>query len=243
MAIEVPNGMNWEIWLGPAPTRPYHPAYHPMVWRCWWDFGNGMMGDRGAHTFDPVVTSLKLGAPTSVDATTCGLTAEVHPLASVVTYQFPTSFDGKPVKMTWYEGTRPPRPEELEEKRQLPAEGGAIFNGSKGKIVCGVYGESPRIIPEAKMKELTPSLPAKSLPRIPKGINGHEQDWLSAIRAGTKSGADFSYSGPLTETCLLGNVAKRVDGRIVWDAEALKVTNQAAANQYVKTPYRDGWSL
>jgi predicted dehydrogenase len=234
----VPAGMNWDLWLGPAPQRPYHPAYHPAVWRCWWDFGCGMMGDRGAHTLDSVYWALKLTPPTSVEATSCGLNPDTHPLSAIVTYRFPKRGNLPPVRLTWYEGTRPPRPEELEDGRRLPDEGGVVFKGSRGKIVCGVYGDSPRLIPESRMKEY--ARPEKTIPRV-QGT--HEQDWIRACKAGAKAGADFSYAAPLTEICLLGNIAKRVDARIEWDAEALKVTNLAEANQYVRSDYRNGWTL
>jgi predicted dehydrogenase len=234
----VPETLDWDLWIGPAPSRAYHPAYHPLVWRCWWDFGCGMMGDRGAHTFDPVVWALNLGAPTSIEATSCGNTPEVHPLSAIVTFRFPARGDLPPVKLTWYEGTRPPRPEDLEQDRKVPDEGGALIKGSKGTIMFGVYGNSPRIIPESKMKEV--KLPEKTLPRV----NGsHEMDWVRACKSGQPAGADFAYSGPLTETCLLGNVAKRIDGRIEWDAANLRVTNSPEANRLVRTEYRKGWSL
>ena len=237
-APPVPPTLDWDLWIGPAPMRPYHPAYHPAVWRCWWDFGCGMMGDRGAHTFDPIFWALKLAAPTSVEATSCGNTPEVHPLSAIVTFRFPARGDLPPVKLTWYEGTRPPRPEDLEDGRQVPGEGGAILIGSKGKIMCGVYGEGPRLFPESKMKEA--KLPEKTLPRV---NSSHEQDWVRACKSGQPAGADFSYSGPLTEACLLGNVAKRMDARIEWDAANLKITNLPEANRYVRTEYRKGWSL
>jgi len=237
-APPVPPTLDWDLWIGPAPMRPYHPAYHPAVWRCWWDFGCGMMGDRGAHTLDPVVWALKLTAPTSIEATSCGNTPEVHPLSAVVTFRFPARGALPPVKLTWYEGTRCPRPEELEQGRQMPDEGGAILIGSKGKIMCGVYGDGPRLIPESRMKET--KLPEKTLPRA---SGSHEQDWVRACKSGQPAGADFAYSGPLTETCLLGNVAKRLDARIEWDAANLKVTNLPEANRYVRTEYRKGWSL
>jgi predicted dehydrogenase len=234
----VPPTLDWDLWIGPAPSRAYHPAYHPAVWRCWWDFGCGMMGDRGAHTFDPVVWALKLGAPTSVDATSCGNTKEVHPLSAIVTFRFPARGDLPPVKLTWYEGTRPPRPDDLEQNRKMPDEGGALIKGSKGTILFGVYGDSPRIIPESKMKEL--KLPEKTIPRV----NGsHEMDWVRACKSGQPAGADFAYSGSLTETCLLGNVAKRIDGRIEWDAANLRVTNSPEATRLVRTEYRKGWNL
>jgi predicted dehydrogenase len=235
----VPSTLDWDLWLGPAAERPYHPAYHPGVWRCWWDFGCGMMGDRGAHTLDPVFWALKLGHPTSVEATSLGLNPDTHPVASIVTYRFPARGNLPPVKLTWYDGLRPPRPMELEDGRRMGhAEGGALFKGSKGKLVAGVYGEGPRLIPESRMKAY--ETPAKTIPRV----NGsHEQDWVRACKSGQRAGADFEYSGLLTEVCLLGNVARRVDARIEWDEVDMKVTNLPEANKYVRTRYRDGWTL
>ncbi|MFP4057803.1 MAG: Gfo/Idh/MocA family protein [Candidatus Brocadiia bacterium] len=235
----LPSGLRWDLWLGPAPQRPYHRAYHPRTWRAWWDFGSGMMGDRGAHTLDPVFWALKLGAPTSVDATSLGLNDETHPLASIVTYRFPAREGLPPLKLTWYDGLRPPRPPELETGRTLGhREGGILIRGSEGALMAGVYGGSPRLIPEAKMRAY--QRPEKTLPRV---RGGHQQDWVRAAKTGRRAGADFRYSGPLTEMCALGNVAKRADTRLEWDAEAMKVTNLPEADRYVRTPYREGWSL
>ena len=235
----VPSTLDWDLWLGPAPARPYHPAYHPGVWRCWWDFGCGMMGDRGAHTLDPVFWALKLGHPTSVEATSLDLNPDTHPVASIVTYRFPARGDLPPVKLTWYEGLRPPRPIELEDGRRLGnVEGGALFKGSRGKLMAGVSGEGARLIPESRMKEY--KQPAKTIPRV-KG--SHEQDWVWACKSGRAAGADFEYSGLLTEVCLLGNVARRVDANVEWDADNMKVTNLPEANKYIRTKYRQGWSL
>ena len=238
-AMSVPSGLNWDLWIGPAPMRPYHRAYHPSTWRCWWDFGCGMMGDRGVHTLDSVVTALKLGAPSSIDATCCGSTREVHPLAAVVTFQFPARVNLPPVKLSWYEGMQPPRPLALDDGATLPAEGGVIFHGTNGTLVTGVTGmDLPKLIPTARRKEITP--PVKTLPRVQ---GSHELDWVRACKAGTRAGADFAYAGPLTEICLLGNVAKRVGTRILWDAEKLEITNLPDANTYIRTAYRNGWSL
>jgi predicted dehydrogenase len=234
----VPDGLNWDLWIGPAPMRPYHRAYHPGTWRCWWDFGSGMMGDRGAHTLDPICSALKLGQPTSIDATSCGNTAEVHPLSAIVTYQFPARGEFPPLKLTWYEGTRPPRPADLEDGRRMPAEGGVLYKGTRGTIMAGVYGDSPRIIPESKMREA--QLPAKTLPRVP---DNHEQDWVRACKSGEPAGTDFAYSGPLSEICCLGNIAKRVDTRIEWDAVNMRITNLPEANAWVGREYRQGWEL
>jgi hypothetical protein len=120
----------------------------------------------------------------------------------------------------------------------MPEEGGLIFKGSRGKLMCGVYADSPRLIPETLMQEAV--RPGKAIPRID---GSHEQEWVRACKAGTKAGAAFEYSGPLTEICLLGNVAKRLDGRIVWDPANLRVTNNPEAEAWIRRPYREGWSL
>ncbi len=234
----VPAGLDWDLWIGPASFRPYHPAYHPLVWRCWWDFGVGMMGDRGAHTLDAAVWALDLDAPETVEATSCALNPETHPLSAIVTYRFPARGSRPPVKLTWYEGMRPPRPEELEDGRKMPEEGGLVFKGAKGKIMCGVYADSPRLVPEKLMQEA--ALPAKSIPRI---VGSHERDWVRACKEGKKAGAAFEYSGPLTEICLLGNVAKRLDTRILWDPVDLKAISNTEADIWIRRPYRQGWAL
>jgi hypothetical protein len=197
-----------------------------------------MMGDRGTHTLDSVFAALRLGPPTTIDATSCGNTPEVHPVSAAVTFQFPARGEMPPLKLTWYEGIRPPRPPDLEDGRAMPAEGGVLFKGSKGTIMAGVYGDSPRIIPEAKMGEA--KLPEKTLARV-KG--SHEQDWVRACKDGEPAGADFSYAGPLTEICCLGNIAKRVDTRVEWDSANMKITNLPEANAYVRRQYRPGWEL
>jgi len=238
--MPVPADLDWDLWLGPAPVRPYHSCYHPMVWRCWWDFGNGMMGDRGAHTLDSVFTALKLTPPTSIEGSgIVGGNAEVHPDKAVVTYHFPAREGFPALKLNWYEGQEPPRPKELEPERKLPDQGGVLFKGDKGTIMCGVYGDSPRLIPESAMKEF--KRPEKTLPRIKCS---HEYDWIKAIKGGVKASADFSYSGPLTELALLGNIAKRFPNqKLLWDNENMKVTNFAEANEWVRRPCRKGWEI
>ena len=235
----VPDTLDWDLWIGPAPYRPFHPCYHPAVWRCWWDFGCGMLGDRGCHTLDAVFMALKLGAPESVEARCQGGNEETHPDSAVVTYRFPARGDLPPVKLTWYDGQEAPRPEELEEDRRMgDSEGGVIFKGDQGKIMCGTYGNSPRLIPESRMKAY--QRPPKTLPRVP---DSHEQDWVRACKAGVQAGANFDYSGPLTEAVLLGNIAKRVGARIQWDGARMRVTDPVGADKYVRTPYRNGWTL
>jgi hypothetical protein len=142
------------------------------------------------------------------------------------------------VKLTWYEGLRAPRPEALEDGRKMPEEGGLVFKGAKGVILCGVYADSPRLVPESLMREAR--RPERSIPRVE---GSHEQDWARACKRGEKAGAAFEYAGPLTEICLLGNVAKKLDARIAWDAAALRVTNVPEAEALIRRPYRAGWSL
>jgi len=237
--LPVPANVDWDIWLGPAPFRPYHWCYHPSTWRCWRDFGSGMLGDRGCHTLDTAFKSLKLTSPTAITATSMGDNKDVHPISSLVQYEFPKRGDLPPVKINWYDGLNAPRPEELEDGRRMgDNEGGLIFKGDKGKIMCGTCGDSPRIIPESKMKSY--QRPEKTLPRI-KG--SHEQSWVNCCKAGIKAGADFDYSSALTELVLLGNIAIAVKDKLRWDGENIKFTNNSKANEFIKTKYRPGWSL
>lgn len=235
----LPEKMNWDLWLGPAPERPYHPAYHPAVWRCWWDFGCGMMSDRGVHTLDCVYSALKIGQPETVQASVTGGNTETHPIADIVVFRCPAREGLPPVKVTWYEGLEAPRPLELEENRHLPDEGGVLIKCEKGTIMADVYGNSARLIPETAMKDF--DMPAKTLPRL-KG--SHEQDWIRACKEGGKAGADFEYSARLTEFCLLGNLAKRFPGRLLhWDNENMKVPGLPEADEWIRRPYRAGWTL
>ena len=141
-----------------------------------------------------------------------------------------------PVKLTWYEGIEVPRPEELEDGRKLPAEGGVLFKGDKGTLMCGIYGDSPRIIPETKMQAY--KQPPKTLRRV-EGT--HEMEWINAIKENRKANADFQYSAALTEFVLLGNLAKRTRSKLYYDAQAGKITNNEQANAMMKTDYRTGW--
>ena len=189
----MPAGLNWDIWIGPAPMRPYHRAYHPSTWRCWWDFVRGMMGDRGVHTLDSVVTALRLNAPSSIDATCCGSTREVHPLAAVVTFLFPARGSLPPVKLSWYEGMQPPRPLDLEDGARLPAEGGAIFRGTKGTLVTGVTGmDLPQLIPAASRKETNP--PPRADAAAGSGIARTRLG--SSLQVGNQSGSRFRVRRP-----------------------------------------------
>jgi hypothetical protein len=234
----VPPTLDWDLWLGPEAWRDYHPCYHPASWRAWWDFGCGMMGDRGVHTLGPVCWALKLVHPKSVSASVTDLNEDTHPIAAVVTYDFGAREGIPPVKLIWYEGLEPPRPDDLEDGRKLPAEGGLLLCGEKGTIMAGVYGDSPQLLPYSRMKDVKKPDP-ESL-RVPQS---HEQDWLRAIKEGRKAGSDFSESGPLTEFVLLGNIAKKRQGQLYWDPENMTITNDRDANQLLSRPSRPGWEL
>ena len=236
----VPSTLNWDLWLGPAPYRPYHPAYVPFKWRGWWDFGSGGLGDMGIHNLAPVFSALKLTAPTSVHSSSTLFNNETLPLASTVHYEFPACGDMPPVKLHWYDGgIIPSCPDELEDERELSREDGLIFVGDKGKMyVEGWGGNSPRLIPEAKMKAY--KRPPKTLPRS----IGHHNEWIQACKKGTPTRSNFDFAGPLTEAVLLGTVSVRMGGKkLIWDSANLRITNVPEANKYLHYQYREGWSL
>jgi predicted dehydrogenase len=238
----VPPLLDWDLWLGPAPWRPYHPAYVPFKWRGWWDYGTGALGDMGAHIIDQPFWALKLEYPDTIEASSTAFNDETYPLASIVTYQFPARDKMPPVKFMWYDGgISPPRPPELEPGRKMgDGGGGVIFVGTKGKLMCSTYGNNPRIIPEPKMKEY--ELPEKTIPRSP----GIHAEWINACKGGPPTTSNFDYAGKLTETMLLANIAIRLAPRntvLKWDGPNMRVTNLDEANQYIHKEYREGWKL
>ena len=241
----VPPNLDWDVWLGPAPWRPYHPALTHFVWRGWWDYGTGALGDMGAHLIDQPFWALKLGHPLTVQASGTKFTKDSYPVAEIVTYQFAARGKMPPVKMVWYDGgLMPARPglAFIEDGRWLGDDGGGcLFIGSKGMIVCSTYGENPRLLPEKLMQDY--KRPDKSIPRSP----GIMEEWIAAIKAGKKSTTDIpEYSGPLTEVMLLGNAALRFkDAKTVmqWDPVKMEFPNLPEANPFVHKEYRAGWSL
>jgi predicted dehydrogenase len=243
-AEPVPEGLNWDKWLGPAPERPYNHVYAPFVWRGWTDFGCGALGDMGSYSFDTIFRVLKLEAPESVEASSTERFPETYPAASMIHFKFPARGDMPAVKFTWYDGgLKPARPDELEEGRPFVLEGedgdeGLLFVGDQGKILCRFNGGNPKLIPQSKMDSFKP--PPKTLPRSP----GNDREWLDACKGGkTKPGGNFEFAGMVTETLLLGNVASRLGQKINWSRSDFKVTNSDVANSYVRPERRKGWEL
>ena len=240
----VPPTLDWNLWVGPSPWRPYHPAYVPFAWRGFWDFGTGALGDMGAHLMDHPFWALDLKYPLSVTASSTEFTKDSAPVAEVVTYQFPARGKKPPVTLTWSDGgLMPPRPEDLEPGRKMgDGGGGIIFVGEKGKLMCGTYGSNPRIFPEPKMRAY--KRPEKTIPRSP----GIHEEWIQACKNNDPKAAttNFDYSGPLTETMLLANVAVRLKEKnmiLEYDGEKGEITNLPEANELLHFEYRKGWTL
>jgi predicted dehydrogenase len=240
----VPEGLTWDLWLGPAPERPFHHAYLPFMWRGWSDFGCGALGDMGSYSYDTIFRVLKLEAPDSVEASSSERYDETYPLASMIRYNFAARADMPAVKFTWYDGgLKPPRPEELEEGRDWRGEGeemdeGLLFVGDRGKILCSFNGGHPKLIPQSRMDAY--KQPPPTLPRSP----GNEREWLDACKGSkVKPGGSFEFSGMVTETLLLGNLAVRAGEKLNWDRANLKVLNSDAAQKLVSPERRRGWEL
>ncbi|MBN2137617.1 MAG: Gfo/Idh/MocA family oxidoreductase [Sedimentisphaerales bacterium] len=233
----VPEGLDWDLWLGPAPQRPYHPIYVPFKWRGWYDFGTGALGDMGCHTFAHIAKALKLAAPKYVYASSSKLYGETFPAASQVHFEFGGRGDMPPVTVTWYDGgLKPPRPEGLDDSEHLGADG-LIFTGEKGSMICGFTAANPRLLPKSAMDGYR--RPAKTLPRS----IGHYREWIQACKGGKPAGCNFAFGAPLTETVLLGNIALRVKGKLEWDAENMRFTNSDKANELIYENYRAPWTL
>ncbi len=257
----VPSDLDWDLWIGPAPMRPYNPIYAPFRWRGWWDFGTGAMGDIGCHSIDPIARALKLGAPESVQASSSRVNMETYPLASMITFQFPArsaepqsnnfhvlglsgsaagGIEMPPVKLVWYDGgLRPARPLDLEDGEVL-GDNGRLLVGTEGYIL------GDRVYPEKRREEVGRVAPW--LPRVPKSNTYLE--WASCCKTGKRGGSHFDWAGPLAETVLLGNVGLRVQlrekltrARLQWDPEKFGFPNVPEADALLKREYREGWKL
>ncbi len=236
----VPPDLDWNLWLGAAPERPYHPVYCPRAWRGWFDFGTGAMGDMAVHNMDPAFYALDLGAPIAAEAQTSQpLKAESYPAWSIINYYFAARGDRPAVKVTWYDGGKlPPRPTDLEAGRELN-DNGIYFVGEKGTILAGGWAGTPRLIPESRMKDF--QMPPRTIPRS----IGHHAEWIKACKEGKPEDAQagFAYSGPYTEALLVGNLALRLQKRIEWDSAAMRATNAPEADPLIRKTYRAGFGI
>jgi predicted dehydrogenase len=233
----VPQSLNWDLWIGPAPMRPYHPAYAPFNWRGWWDFGTGAVGDMACHNCDAAYWALKLGQPLGAEAETSGINAETAPQWAIVRFEFPKRGKLPPVTLTWYEGGKKPS-RDLGDGSELPANG-TLMLGSQGKILFRDWNPNNfRLLPEETFKDYQG--PPQSIPRAP---DGPYKEWIAACKGGPMCLSNFDYAGPLTEFVLLGNVAMRTGKKIEWDAKKLRARNCPEADQYIRREYREGWAL
>ncbi|HEY4312697.1 MAG TPA: Gfo/Idh/MocA family oxidoreductase [Pirellulales bacterium] len=243
----VPPTLNWNLWLGPAQERPYHPAYAPANWRGWRDFGTGALGDMGCHIIDHPVWALNLGAPTTVEASTTldgSVLAdnqpnfETYPIAAIINFEFPARGKLPPVRMTWYEGgLMPPTPAEMPAGKRLP-DNGVLYVGSKGKMFHSSHGGMPEVLPVSLAEA------AKQVPKTFERSPGHYEEWLLACKGGPRPVSNFDYAGPLTEIVLIGVLALRAPGkRLEWDSANMKVTNAPELDAFVHSDYRPGWTL
>jgi predicted dehydrogenase len=229
---EPPATLDWDLWLGPAPERPFWPGiYHPGNWRRWWDFGTGTLGDMACHYMDLPFWALKLRHPTSCEAEGPPVHPETCPLGLIVRFEFPKRDGLAACKLTWYDGNMIPKQVAGE---KVPGNG-VMFVGSKGMMYAN-YG-SYRLFPTAKFAGYKPPAPS-----IPKSI-GHHAEWIKACKDGSPTTCNFDYSGALTESVLLGNVAYRVGQKLDWDAKNLKATNCPEADKYISKQYRAGWEV
>jgi predicted dehydrogenase len=231
----VPDRLSWDLFLGVAPDVEYHPLYHPFNWRGWVDWGQGALGDMGAHLMDFPVWALNLGLPAVIETESTPFNGVSYPSATTTYYELP-SRDGT-VKMTWYDGgLMPPDPSELEGARLNPG-GGILYIGKKGKLLQD--GGIPRLLPVSRHNSY--GAPKERLTRVPH--QDHEMNWINAIKGKDKLSCDFDYSAHLTEIMLLGVAALRANSRLHYDAASMRATNNQAANDFLAREYRKGYSL
>ena len=229
-----PEYLDWDLWLGPAPYRPYHSVYFPgPKWYRWWEFGNGTMSDLGSHWNDLPFWALELDAPKKVTATGDAPHPEIAPASMSATYKYGPREKFPAVSLTWYQGAAKP---EIWKAKGIPQwNSGVLFVGDDGMLLSDYRKHV--LLPEGKFENFV--APEPFIPSSP----GHHQEWLNACRDGTPTGSPFSYAGPLTEANHLGNVAFRAGTPIEWDAKSMRITNNEAANQLCRRLPRDGWSL
>jgi predicted dehydrogenase len=242
----VPDQLSWDLFLGVAPAVDYHPLYHPFNWRGWVDWGQGALGDMGAHLIDHPFWSLKLGYPSAVETVCTPFNGVCYPHATTTYYEFPARGEMPAVRLTWYDGGfNPPKPEEIGDEK-LNGEGGILYVGSKGKMLQDTYGLKPRLLPRSAHDAY--GLPKSLLGRI--AHEEHEMNWVEAIKGKAEISSPFEYAARLTEVMLLGIVSLRAGGKIYYDGANRRVTNSVKngdaavdPNDFLERRYRPGWKL
>ncbi|MCP4640945.1 MAG: Gfo/Idh/MocA family oxidoreductase [bacterium] len=233
-ADPIPAGLDWDLWIGPAPMRPFNNVYFPgPKWYRWWDFGNGTMSDLGSHYIDLPFWALDLDFPKTIEAEGPPVHPEIAPASMQVTYEYGARGDMPPVKVSWYQGTN--KPQILKDGGIPNWDSGHLFIGDKGMILSN-YGKH-MLLPEDKFADFE-----RPEPYIPKSL-GHHAEWIHACKTGDPTTCNFEYAGKLTEANHLGNVAYRAGKKLEWDPVALKATNAPEADQFIKREYRKGWEL
>ena len=251
----VPENVDWDLWIGPAPMRPYNKGYHPFAWRGWQDFGTGALGDMACHTVNMPFRALKLGYPTSIDAKSTGINKETWPKSSQIRFEFPEREGLVPCSFTWYDGKpdgadtfRPPADlttDIVVKMKKLPGSG-CLLIGDKGRIFSpDDYGSSflVRMNDEAELKDAKSHEAVNAIPEKFLKSPGHYVEWVEACRGGNAAYSNFDIAAYLTEIILLGCVALRVGKKLEWDGPAMKATNAPEADKYVKREYRKGWEI
>lgn len=255
-APPIPKDFDWDLWLGPALPRPYHPHYTHAVFRGWYEFGGGPIADMGHYSLWPVFRELDLDPPIRVDSTpshVCTVKDQVSvkipndysfPAACTIRFKFAAKGDRPALDLFWYDGgIKPPAPDELDsENQELPAEG-MLWVGDEGKILAGFLGENPRILPESRAREFKAQA-AAAQPDRANARAARNQAWIKAIQGGDPTEGDFLLAGPISEAFNLGAISLRLGGRrLLWDAARQEITNLPGANKYLTREYRPGWEL
>jgi predicted dehydrogenase len=239
----VPATLDWDLWLGPAAARPYHPAYAPFRWRGWWDFGTGALGDIACHAMDAAFWVLGFKYPSRIEVESTPLFGETAPKSSRIVYHFPARGPRPAVTCVWRDGSlRPPCPPEVDDLAAWPPwdDGGQLWIGDDGKLVANMYGQNPRLLDAKRDAELKASPPPVKYPRVENVY----AEWIAACKAGTQGGSSFAgHAGPLTEMVLLGNLAVRAGRNLELDPETGAVKNATIPAEWIQPKYRDGWSL
>ena len=239
-AQEIPKSMDWEQWIGPAPMRAYNSGYAPFKWRGWWDFGTGALGDMGCHIMDMPFWALDLKHPVAVEAKQQGNSEQSGPNKSIVTYTFPEGKYNHKMPYVWYDGGHMPEASVFEGTIVNPNNAkkfDLILIGDKGKFLFNRNSQKWKTTPEDLIQDTNPD---KTIPRV----KNEDQEWIDAIRGvGSEPLSGFAYSGPFTETVLLGNLAVRIGKRIEWDGPNLRATNTTEAASIIKREYRKGWEV